>query len=57
MRGAGDYTGRLALQEEIRALPWGAVWERYCAAANVPAGGNGSTRCAAYESSVLSVRA
>src|SRR4051812_33394945 len=28
---AGDYTGRLALQEEIKGLPWGAVWDQYCA--------------------------
>jgi L-rhamnose isomerase len=53
---AGDYTGRLALQEEIRALPWGAVWERYCAAANVPGGGRWLDQVRAYEADVLSVR-
>ena len=35
---AGDYTARLALQEEIKALPWGAVWDHYCATAGVPGG-------------------
>src|SRR6267154_2320172 len=27
---AGDYTTRLALQEEARSLPFGAVWDHYC---------------------------
>ena len=33
---AGNYTARLALQEEFHALPWGAVWDYYCAAAGQP---------------------
>jgi L-rhamnose isomerase len=53
---SGDYTGRLALQEEIRGLPWGAVWERYCADANVPGGRQWLDQVRAYESDVLSVR-
>jgi L-rhamnose isomerase len=53
---AGDYTGRLALQEEIRGLPWGAVWERYCAMANVPGGREWLNQVRAYETEVLSVR-
>jgi L-rhamnose isomerase len=35
---AGDYTGRLALLEEAKALPWGAVWEAHCARAGLPVG-------------------
>jgi L-rhamnose isomerase len=53
---SGDYTGRLALQEEIKALPWGAVWERYCAVANVPGGRRWLDQVRAYEADVLSVR-
>ena len=53
---SGDYTGRLALQEEIRVLPWGAVWERYCEAANVPGGSQWLDQVRAYEADVLSVR-
>ena len=52
----GDYTARLALQEEIKALPWGPVWEYYCANANVPVGQAWLDDVRAYESSVLSVR-
>jgi L-rhamnose isomerase len=35
---AGDLTGRLALLEECKTLPLGAVWDHYCLAADVPAG-------------------
>ncbi|RYD41418.1 MAG: L-rhamnose isomerase, partial [Verrucomicrobiaceae bacterium] len=30
----GDYTTRLALLEEIKSLPWGAVWDAYCEVRN-----------------------
>ncbi|MGH7491100.1 MAG: L-rhamnose isomerase [bacterium] len=33
---AGDYGGRLALQEETKGLPFGAVWDYYCEKMNVP---------------------
>ena len=52
----GDYTGRLALQEEIKSLPWGAVWDRYCATAGVAVGRQWIDEVKAYESAVLSVR-
>ena len=32
----GDYTSRLALQEEIKTLPFGAIWDAYCDSMNVP---------------------
>jgi L-rhamnose isomerase len=52
----GDYTARLALQEEIKSLPWGAVWEQYCVSANVAIGRQWLNEVRAYENSVLSVR-
>jgi L-rhamnose isomerase len=33
-----DFTMRLALQEEIKSLPFGAVWDFYCESKNVPVG-------------------
>jgi len=33
---AGDYTTRLAMLEEIKTLPLGAVWDYYCLKSNVP---------------------
>ena len=35
---AGDYFGRLALLEEMKAMPFGAVWDEYCRRQGVPAG-------------------
>lgn len=53
---AADYTGRLALQEEIKSLPWGAVWDQYCATAGVPGEGQWLREVREYERSVLSMR-
>ena len=54
---AADYTGRLALQEEIKGLPWGAVWDHYCAAAGVVAGSQWLDDVREYERGVLAARA
>lgn len=35
---AGDYTSRLALMEDAKLLPAGAVWDRYCASQGAPVG-------------------
>jgi L-rhamnose isomerase len=35
---AGDYTGRLALLEELKGLPFGAVWDAFCWQRGVPVG-------------------
>jgi L-rhamnose isomerase len=34
----GDFSSRLALQEELKTMPHGAVWDYYCERKNVPAG-------------------
>ena len=51
-----DYTGRLALQEEVKGLPWGAVWDHYCATAGVPAEGQWLGEVREYERRVQSAR-
>ena len=35
---AGDYAGRLALLEELKGMPFGAVWDYFCLRQDVPAG-------------------
>jgi len=35
---AGNHTARLALQESIKSLPFGAVWDYYCYMQQVPVG-------------------
>lgn len=52
----GDFTSRLALQEEIKTLPFGAVWDYYCESKNVPVGENWLAEVKRYEKDVLSKR-
>lgn len=52
----GDLTSRLALQEEIKVLPFGAVWDFYCATKNVPVGPAWLAEVKNYEATVLSAR-
>ena len=54
---SGDYTSRLALMEDAKGLPWGAVWDAYCESQNVPSGTDWLAEVKQYESSVLSKRA
>jgi L-rhamnose isomerase len=53
---ASDFTGRLAMQEEFKALPWGAVWDYYCARAGQPARSSWLAEIKQYENDVLSAR-
>jgi L-rhamnose isomerase len=53
---AKDFTTRLALQEEQRTLPFGAVWDYYCAAKGVPVGEAWLAEVKGYEKNVLSKR-
>jgi len=53
---AGDYTGRLALIEESKALPFGAVWNEFCRRENVPEGMRWLDEIRRYEREVLNRR-
>ncbi|HWE39551.1 MAG TPA: L-rhamnose isomerase [Isosphaeraceae bacterium] len=52
----GDRTGRLALLEECKALPFGAVWDYHCRSRGVPAGHDWLAEVRAYEREVLARR-
>ncbi len=52
----GDFTSRLALMEEAKALPFGAVWDYHCAKADAPVGDAWLTEVKKYERAVLSKR-
>ena len=54
---SGDYTARLALMEEAKGMPWGAVWDAYCEQQNVPVGMAWLDEVKSYEAAVLSKRA
>ena len=53
---AGDYTARLALMEDAKSLPWGAVWDEFCTRNSSPADGQWLPAAREYESRVLSKR-
>ena len=52
----GDFTSRLALMEEAKSLPFGAVWDYYCEQNNAPVGESWLAEVKAYEKDVLSNR-
>lgn len=52
----GDLTGRLALQEEAKTLPFSAVWDAYCMKQGVPVGEEWLRIVREYEKNVLSAR-
>jgi L-rhamnose isomerase len=56
MELSGDYTTRLALLEELKGLPFGAVWDQYCRQQNVPVGLAFMKEIRAYEKQVLAHR-
>jgi len=53
---AGDFTSRLALIEELKGLPFGAVWDCYCLQQGVPVGIGFMSEIKAYEKTELSKR-
>jgi L-rhamnose isomerase len=53
---SGDFSGRLAMLEEIKTLPLGAVWDYYCAKQGVPVGAAWMEVAREYERSVTSKR-
>ncbi|HXN50253.1 MAG TPA: L-rhamnose isomerase [Bryobacteraceae bacterium] len=51
-----DYTKRLALMEELKTLPWAAVWDAYCVRKGVPTGMAWFDEIRQYEKAVLTKR-
>ena len=54
---SGDLTTRLALMEELKGMPWGAVWDQYCEKQGVPVGTAWLAETKRYENAVLNKRA
>ncbi len=52
----GDYSSRLALQEELKSMPFGAVWDFHCAQNNIPVGLDFMNTIKDYEKKELSKR-
>ncbi|MSU56826.1 MAG: L-rhamnose isomerase [Pedosphaera sp.] len=56
LEAEGDFTSRLALMEEAKSLPFGAVWDYHCANQNAPVGDAWLGEVKRYERDVLSRR-
>ncbi len=56
MQDGGDWTGVMALQEEMKTYPFGDIWEEYCRRAGKPVGMDWLEQVREYEQSVLSKR-
>jgi L-rhamnose isomerase len=52
----GDRSARLAITEELRAMPLSAVWDYYCRSQNVSCGMEWIRDAKAYEKAVLNAR-
>ena len=52
----GDYTTRLAMIEELKTLPFGAVWDYYCEKSGVPVGDAWLKDVRQYEKEVMGKR-
>jgi len=52
----GDFTSRLAMLEELKTLPFGAVWDYYCSKMDVPVGPDWLKEVRDYETKVTSLR-
>jgi L-rhamnose isomerase len=53
----GDFSSRLALQEELKSMPYSAVWDYYCSKKNVPVGMDFMKVIKDYEKKELATRA
>ena len=53
---SGDFTYRLMLMEELKSMPFGAVWDYHCANAAIPVGSAWLTAVQSYEARVLAQR-
>ena len=53
---SGDFTSRLVLLEELKGMPFGAVWDQYCESKNVPVGMDFMSLIKDYEQKELSNR-
>ncbi|AQT68087.1 L-rhamnose isomerase [Anaerohalosphaera lusitana] len=51
-----DYTQRLAYFEELKSMPWNAVWDYYCLKQEIPVGLDWFDEVKQYEKEVMSKR-
>ena len=52
----GDFSSRLALQDELKSMPFSAVWDYFCSTKNIPVGMDLMSVIKDYEKKVMSLR-
>ena len=57
LQDGGDLTKLMVLQEELKTLPFGEVWDEYCRRCGKPADGEWFQEIETYEKEVLEARA
>ena len=57
LEAGGHFTARLAMMEDLKSLPFGAVWDLHCARSGVPLDGAWFSDVERYEKQVLGKRA
>ncbi len=56
LQDEGNFTELMVLQEEMKTMPFGEIWDAYCASQNVPLDGQWLELVKKYEAEVLSLR-
>ncbi len=56
LQDSGNFTELLVAQEELKTMPFGEIWEEYCAQCGVPGDGNWFAQVKEYEQHVLGKR-
>jgi len=56
LEAEGDFTARLAMLEDLKTMPLGAVWDYHCLQSDVPEDGAWMSEVRQYEQDVLSQR-
>lgn len=56
LQNEGNFTKLMVLQEELKTMPFGDVWEEYCKVCGKPVGGQWFPEIEKYEADVLSKR-
>jgi len=56
MQNADNWTELMVVQEELKTMPFGEIWEEYCRRCGVPADGEWFASVKQYEAEVLSKR-
>ncbi len=56
MQNADNWTELMVIQEELKTMPFGEIWEQYCSECGAPADGEWFATVKQYETEVLSKR-